>query len=143
MFHLHKSEFDPYGRVSVYLRVSWTSGEPATIFKQRGVQVDTSLIAKSLRTIPRNYPRPLPVPALESSLRGAIYDPYVHRVVWEGVGRGTGRWEGKRDRPEVLNAGEPHGSADRFGRASGITLNYSHCMTPYSSENNGRSNLVI
>ncbi|KAI0294852.1 S1/P1 nuclease-domain-containing protein [Multifurca ochricompacta] len=56
---------------------------------------DTSLIAKSLRTISRNYSRPLPVPALESSLRGAIYDPYVRRIVWEGVGvgRGTGRWE--------------------------------------------------
>lgn len=60
---------------------------------------DTSLIAKSLRTIPRNYTRPLPVPALESSLRGAIYDPYVRRIVWEGVGigRGTGRWEAEAD----------------------------------------------
>jgi len=39
------------------------------------------------------------VPALESSLRGAIYDPYIRRVVWEGigVGRGTGRWESEAD----------------------------------------------
>jgi hypothetical protein len=60
---------------------------------------DSSLIAKSLRTIPRNYTRPLPVPALESSLRGAIYDPYVRRIVWEGVGvgRGTARWEAEAD----------------------------------------------
>ena len=57
------------------------------------------MIAKSLRTIPRNYTRPLPVPALEASLRGAIYDPYVRRIVWEGVGigRGTGRWESEAD----------------------------------------------
>ncbi|KAH9038497.1 phospholipase C/P1 nuclease [Lactarius pseudohatsudake] len=60
---------------------------------------DTSLIAKYLRTIPRNYTRPLPVPALESSFRGAIYDPYIRRIVWEGlgVGRGTGRWETEAD----------------------------------------------
>lgn len=60
---------------------------------------DTSLIAKYLRTIPRNYTRPLPVPALESSFRGAIYDPYIRRIVWEGlgVGRGTGRWESEAD----------------------------------------------
>lgn len=39
------------------------------------------------------------MPALESALRGAIYDPYVRRVVWEGVGvgRGTGRWETEAD----------------------------------------------
>ncbi|KAH8977743.1 S1/P1 nuclease-domain-containing protein [Lactarius hatsudake] len=60
---------------------------------------DTSLIAKYLRTIPRNYTRPLPVPALESSFRGTIYDPYIRRIVWEGlgVGRGTGRWESEAD----------------------------------------------
>ena len=39
------------------------------------------------------------MPALEASLRGAIYDPYVRRIVWEGVGvgRGTGRWESEAD----------------------------------------------
>ena len=60
---------------------------------------DTSLIAKSLRTIPRNYTRPIPVPALESALRGAIYDPYVRRIIWEGIGagRGTARWEDEAD----------------------------------------------
>ncbi|KAH9002323.1 phospholipase C/P1 nuclease domain-containing protein [Lactarius hatsudake] len=64
---------------------------------------DTSLIAKYLWTIPRNYTCPLPVPALESSFRGTIYDPYIHRIVWEGlgvslgVGRGTGRWESEAD----------------------------------------------
>jgi hypothetical protein len=39
------------------------------------------------------------VPAVESALRGAIYDPYVRRVVWEGigVGKGHGRWESEAD----------------------------------------------
>jgi hypothetical protein len=43
---------------------------------------------------PQNYSRPLAAPALESSLRGAIYDPYIRRIVWEGlgVGRHVGRW---------------------------------------------------
>ncbi|KAI0258999.1 phospholipase C/P1 nuclease domain-containing protein [Gloeopeniophorella convolvens] len=56
---------------------------------------DGLLIAKSLRTLPRNYTRPLPVPTVEASLRGAIYDPFVRRVIWEGLGVGTGkaRWE--------------------------------------------------
>ena len=60
---------------------------------------DTSIIAKLLRTTSHNYSRPLPVPALESSLRGAIYDPFVRRIVWEGVGvgRGSARWESEAD----------------------------------------------
>ncbi|KAF8267980.1 S1/P1 nuclease-domain-containing protein [Lactarius quietus] len=60
---------------------------------------DTYIIAKQLRNVPRKYTRPLPVPALESALRGTIYDPYVRRVVWEGigVGRGTARWESEAD----------------------------------------------
>ena len=39
------------------------------------------------------------MPALESSLRGAIYDPYIRRTIWEGVGvgQGTGRWESEVD----------------------------------------------
>ncbi|KAH9168278.1 S1/P1 nuclease-domain-containing protein [Lactarius sanguifluus] len=60
---------------------------------------DTSLIAKYLQTIPRNYTRPLPVPALELSFCGAIYNPYICRIVWEGlsIGRSTGRWESEAD----------------------------------------------
>ncbi len=43
---------------------------------------------------PQNYSRPLALPALETSLRGAIYDPYIRRIIWEGlgVGRHAGRW---------------------------------------------------
>lgn len=57
------------------------------------------MIAKQLRQVPGNYSQPIPVPALESSLRGAIYDPYIRRTIWEGVGvgQGTGRWESEVD----------------------------------------------
>jgi hypothetical protein len=60
---------------------------------------DTYIIAKQLRQVPGNYSQPIPVPALESSLRGAIYDPYIRRTIWEGVGvgRSKGRWESELD----------------------------------------------
>ncbi|KIY48484.1 phospholipase C/P1 nuclease [Fistulina hepatica ATCC 64428] len=51
---------------------------------------DNLLIAKALRTIPRNYTTPLPVPEVEHNLRGAIYDPYIRRIMWQGV---LGKWE--------------------------------------------------
>ncbi|KAI0316084.1 phospholipase C/P1 nuclease domain-containing protein [Amylostereum chailletii] len=59
---------------------------------------DGLLIAKSLRTIPANYSCPLPVPEIEAALRGAIYDPYIRRIMWQGVGVGAygehaARWE--------------------------------------------------
>ncbi|EMD34841.1 hypothetical protein CERSUDRAFT_117049 [Gelatoporia subvermispora B] len=57
---------------------------------------DGLLLAQSLRTLPHNYTRPLPGPggrALEAQLRGAIYDPFIRRVVWEGLGLdGAGRF---------------------------------------------------
>jgi hypothetical protein len=48
---------------------------------------------------PQNYSRPIPLPALESSFRGAIYDPYIRRIVWEGLGSGhiAGRWGSESD----------------------------------------------
>ncbi|KAI0052064.1 phospholipase C/P1 nuclease [Auriscalpium vulgare] len=61
---------------------------------------DGLLIAKALRSLPRssNYSRPLPVPEVENALRGAIYDPYIRKLMWEGVGVGPysqrkARWE--------------------------------------------------
>ncbi|KAF8801068.1 phospholipase C/P1 nuclease [Phlegmacium glaucopus] len=45
---------------------------------------DGFLIAKALRSVPRNYSRPLPYPAIEGALRGAIYDSYIRRIMWEG-----------------------------------------------------------
>ena len=46
---------------------------------------DGLLIAQRIRTLPRNYTVPLPFPQIEYNLRGAIYDPYVRRVMWEGI----------------------------------------------------------
>lgn len=56
---------------------------------------DNSLIAKAIRLTPQNYSHPIALPALESSFRGAIYDPYIRRIVWEGMGSGhiAGRWD--------------------------------------------------
>jgi hypothetical protein len=47
------------------------------------------------------------VPALEDSLRGAIYDSYVRRIVWEGIGvrKGSGRWEAEVDSWVSCDAG--------------------------------------
>ncbi|KAI6037608.1 S1/P1 nuclease [Pisolithus marmoratus] len=46
---------------------------------------DTLLIAQRLRTLHRNYTRPLPLPDVENNLRATIYDPYIRRLVWEGL----------------------------------------------------------
>ena len=43
------------------------------------------MIAKAVRTVPRKYSRPLPYPAIESALRGTIYDSYIRRIMWEGT----------------------------------------------------------
>ncbi|KZP17519.1 phospholipase C/P1 nuclease, partial [Athelia psychrophila] len=53
---------------------------------------DGLLIAQRLRTLPSNYTLPLLIPEIEFNLRGAIYDPYVRRVMWEGI---MGRWKGE------------------------------------------------
>ena len=61
---------------------------------------DGLLIAQALRTVPRNYTRPFPEGStsvdVETHLeRDTIYDPYVRRVLWEGMGVGSvpGRFE--------------------------------------------------
>ncbi|EKM56607.1 uncharacterized protein PHACADRAFT_183223 [Phanerochaete carnosa HHB-10118-sp] len=60
---------------------------------------DSLLISKSLRTIPSNYTRRFPHGStsieLEPHLRDTIYDPYIRRVMWEGmgVGKAPGRFE--------------------------------------------------
>ncbi|KIJ15125.1 hypothetical protein PAXINDRAFT_169306 [Paxillus involutus ATCC 200175] len=55
---------------------------------------DGLLIAQRLRTLPSNYSRPLPLPEVEYYLRDTIYDPYIRRVVWEGL---LGKWEDEID----------------------------------------------
>jgi hypothetical protein len=42
------------------------------------------LITRSIRTL-SNYTTPLPSRQIESSLLGAIFDPYVRFIVWEGI----------------------------------------------------------
>ncbi|KAF5380203.1 hypothetical protein D9615_006179 [Tricholomella constricta] len=46
---------------------------------------DGLLIAKAIRETPSNYSVPLASPQIEWVLRGAIYDSYVRRIMWEGV----------------------------------------------------------
>ena len=46
---------------------------------------DTLLVAKAIRTVPRNYSRPLSYPRIENAFNGAIYDPYIRRIMHEGV----------------------------------------------------------
>jgi len=46
---------------------------------------DGLIIAKAVRTVSRNYSKPLPHPEIENALRGAIYDPFIRRIMWEGT----------------------------------------------------------
>ena len=46
---------------------------------------DGSLITKATSTIPKNYTLPLPYPEIEQALRGSSYDPYIRRIIWEGI----------------------------------------------------------
>lgn len=95
---------------------------------------DTSIPAKLIRTVPRNYTHPLPdlsssseptltssyfgldddypgyIPPtsaqIESGLRGTIYDALIRRIMWEGV---RGRW-GKPSSED-----EPFSEIDTWG----------------------------
>ena len=56
---------------------------------------DGLLIAQSIRQTPRNYSHPLTGTAgalVEPHLRGAIYDPYIRRIMHEGLAVG-GRFD--------------------------------------------------
>ena len=56
---------------------------------------DGLLIAQSIRQTPSNYSRPLKGTAgaiVEPHLRGAIYDPYIRRIMHEGLSVG-GRFD--------------------------------------------------
>ncbi|WVR06980.1 hypothetical protein IAU60_004017 [Kwoniella sp. DSM 27419] len=45
---------------------------------------DSGIITKNIREL-SNYTTPLPSKQIESSLPGAIFDPYVRWIVWEGI----------------------------------------------------------
>lgn len=55
---------------------------------------DSKLISERLRTLPWNYSEPLPLPEVEAYLRDTIYDPYIRRLVWEGL---LDKWEDELD----------------------------------------------
>jgi hypothetical protein len=46
---------------------------------------DGRLISNAILDTPHNYTWPLPSPQVEKALRGAIYDPYIRSIVWEGL----------------------------------------------------------
>ncbi|KAJ2912954.1 hypothetical protein MD484_g7457, partial [Candolleomyces efflorescens] len=54
---------------------------------------DTPLLTRLIRTVPPQYSQPLPdrgdlpIPSaqIELALRRAIYDPFIRRVMWEGI----------------------------------------------------------
>lgn len=75
---------------------------------------DSRLISNSILDTPHNYTRPLPSPQVEAALRGAIYDPYIRSIVWEGL---VHTW--KDDLEEwitcpTLDARDPISSADQL-----------------------------
>jgi len=51
----------------------------------------STLIDKVLSAIPSssNYTRPLPVPEVKKYLRGDVYDPFLRKLLWKGVGVGA------------------------------------------------------
>lgn len=74
---------------------------------------DGFLIAQALRTIPQNYTHALPAGKstidIESHLRGAIYDPYVRRLMYEGFGTDVilGRFSAEYDEWLSCPSAEP------------------------------------
>lgn len=86
----------PESHLMVESPVSFSSYVPMTKLNNTRVDLhslwDSLLIAQALRTIPYNYTRPFPAGTtsvdIEKHLRGAIYDPYVRRVMYEGMGVG-------------------------------------------------------
>ncbi|KAK7041407.1 hypothetical protein VNI00_009273 [Paramarasmius palmivorus] len=84
---------------------------------------DGLLIAKNLRTIPYNYTRPLPIRQVEYNLRGAIYDPFIRRVMWEGV------YSSWRDEiPDWLSCPAPPVQHTSTPSALGASWSYLHSI---------------
>lgn len=85
---------------------------------------DSLLVAKAVRTVPARYNHPLPNRQIEYNLRGAIYDSFVRKVMWEGV---LGKWQADveqwlgcpaRSGP-VIGYMLPHWAQVAFGGRSG------------------------
>jgi len=69
-----------------------------------------------VRTVPANYSQPLPYPQVEKALRDTIYDPYIRRILWEGI---LNPWD--EDLPKWLNCPTPAPTTSS-GSSSGIGL---------------------
>ena len=77
---------------------------------------DSRLIAKSLRTIPKNYTYPSDIRRIENALRGTIYDPYIRQIMLEGV---LGRFESEIDEwltcpPAEESSPRPYPPSEKF-----------------------------
>ncbi|KAG8776018.1 hypothetical protein FRC15_000188 [Serendipita sp. 397] len=46
---------------------------------------DSRLLSNAILDTNRNYSHPLPSRKVEDALKGAIYDPYIRSIVWEGL----------------------------------------------------------
>ncbi|THU89058.1 phospholipase C/P1 nuclease [Dendrothele bispora CBS 962.96] len=68
---------------------------------------DGLLIAKTLRSVPRKYDRPLPIPQVEYNLRGAIYDSWIRQIMVEGI---LSDW--RDELPEWLSCPAPDTAED-------------------------------
>jgi hypothetical protein len=77
---------------------------------------DGYLLAKAVRTVPRNYSHPLPYPRVERALRGTIYDTYIRRIMWEGL---LNPWS--EDLPNWLSCPAPDPEATPASTASGLS----------------------
>jgi hypothetical protein len=82
---------------------------------------DGYMIAKAIRLTGSNYTSPLPggLERVERSLRGAIYDPYVRRIIWEGVEH---KWAEDLDEWIACPAGEDEGEKEHGKEAVWSTL---------------------
>ena len=80
---------------------------------------DTYLLAEAIRTIPQNYSNHLPQAKVEDALHGAIYDPYVRRVLHEGV---FGSWT--NDIPSWLTCPKPTPNVLPTSDKAGGTLSF-------------------
>ena len=95
---------------------------------------DGLLIAQSVRQTPRNYSSPLGGTAgafVEPHLRGAIYDPFIRRIMHEGLSDG-GRFHD--DSPTWLDCPEPSLTAFEHGSQEPLRATALGLTTPVGTE---------
>ena len=95
---------------------------------------DGLLIAQSVRQTPRNYSSPLGGTAgafVEPHLRGAIYDPFIRRIMHEGLSDG-GRFHD--DSPTWLDCPEPSLTAFEHGSQEPLRATALGLTTPAGTE---------